>query len=72
MKLEVENQALQTSEAELTELIGHLRLKLTAANESIRRLKEQEAANNSTHEKVLTDLISLLTSYHCCTMVRHA
>ena len=52
MKLEAENSALQTSENELTELIGHLRLKLTTNNEELRRSKHVENSQHATADKV--------------------
>jgi hypothetical protein len=55
MKLEAENSALRSTESELTELIGHLRVKLTANNEELRRSKSQETTQHSTADKVGVD-----------------
>ena len=52
MKLEAENSALQTSENELTELISHLRIKLTTSNEELRRSKHVENSQSVTADKV--------------------
>ncbi|XP_067936516.1 centrosomal protein of 83 kDa-like isoform X2 [Watersipora subatra] len=53
MKIEAENSALRTTESELTELIGHLRLKLAANNEEMRRSKHIETTQHATADKVL-------------------
>ena len=56
MKLEAENSALQTSENELTELISHLRIKLTTSNEELRRSKHVENSQSVTADKVCAKL----------------
>ena len=56
MKLEAENSALQTSENELTELISHLRIKLTTSNEELGRSKHVENSQSVTADKVCAKL----------------
>lgn len=52
MKLEAENAALQTTESELTELIGHLRLKVVSHQEELRRSKHVENTQSVSADKV--------------------
>lgn len=52
MKLEAEVTALRSTEHELTELIGHLRVKIAAGNEELRRSKSQETTQHNTADKV--------------------
>lgn len=53
MKLDAEVTALRATEHELTELIGHLRVKVSAGNEELRRSKSQETTQHNTADKVL-------------------